>query len=404
MINRNTLKVLIVSLLWSMGFSFSWIFIGVYIYQLSSDLLLSTLFYSVPQTAWIIGSIIWGVLSDVKFRRKMILGGSSILFGLLLLPFIFTQNPLILILFFTAAYFFAAGRNASLNAYITIVEKERGKALSWVIMAGSTGWFMGSLVSGFIYENLNPIILFLFASLFIITAGITAFTLKEAKRDKVHSSVSHFRVYLNLFKKPIIAVVCVAGLVIYVSQNLVSSMFSVYFVNGLGGTPTLYSIASAAAAGFGILASFALGHLSEKKYFGRAGAILYSIIGYIIFYSLVLTKNLAIVAIGWALPFYAGIMIGGPAFVSDHTEEANRSRGMALFDMFASVGTTFGYIFASLIIYSLMLTNIIQAMTLLTELAIAITVITLVFFVAGLVILNKRRETIFKKRTNSFES
>ena len=390
---RNTLKVLVVALLWSMGFSFSWLFIGVYIYQISSNLPLSTLFYSIPQTAWIIGSIIWGVLSDVKFRRKMILGVSSILFGLFLVPFIFIRNPLLLIIFFTTAYFFASGKNASLNAYITIIEKKRGKALSWVIMAASTGWFIGSLSSGFIYENLSPTILFVFSSAFIIVAGLISFTLKEGKKVITKDNVSHFQVYLTLLKKPIIGVTCIVGFILYVAQNLVSSVFSVYFVNGLGGTPTLYSIASAGAAGLGIFASFTLGHLSEKKWFGRAGAIFYSIIGYIIFYLMILTKDLFIVAIGWALPFYAGIMIGGPAFVSDHSEKDKRSRGMALFDMFSSVGSTLGYIFASLVIFFLMLSDIIQTMILLTILGIFATLLAFVIFVIGLkIILNKKQQ------------
>ena len=354
---RNTLKVLVVALLWSMGFSFSWLFIGVYIYQISSNLLLSTLFYSIPQTAWIIGSIIWGVLSDVKFRRKMILGVSSILFGLFLVPFIFIRNPLLLIIFFT------------------------------------TAWFIGSLSSGFIYENLSPTILFVFSSAFIIVAGLISFTLKEGKKVITKDNVSHFQVYLTLLKKPIIGVTCIVGFILYVAQNLISSVFSVYFVNGLGGTPTLYSIASAGAAGLGIFASFTLGHLSEKKWFGRAGAIFYSIIGYIIFYLMILTKDLFIVAIGWALPFYAGIMIGGPAFVSDHSEKDKRSRGMALFDMFSSVGSTLGYIFASLVIFFLMLSDIIQTMILLTILGIFATLLAFVIFVIGLkIILNKKQQ------------
>ena len=211
----NLLKLMLVLVLSNIGFALSWLFIGIYIFNLTSDLLLVTLFYSVSQTAWILGSMFWGYIADVHLKRKTVLGITNIMFGMFIIAFVFSSNPLILLFFFALSYFFAGGRIPSVNAYITVIEKSKGKAISKVMSAGSLGWFFGSLLSGFIFENLEPTILYLFSSLLVTTAGVITFTLYESEKSSSKSNKSQLAVYLELLKNHIIFL-----LLFSVSQNM----------------------------------------------------------------------------------------------------------------------------------------------------------------------------------------
>jgi len=388
----NLLKLMLVLVLFNIGFALSWLFIGIYIFNLTSDLLLVTLFYSVSQTAWILGSMFWGYIADVHLKRKTVLGITNIMFGMFIIAFVFSSNPLILLFFFALSYFFAGGRIPSVNAYITVIEKSKGKAISKVMSAGSLGWFFGSLLSGFIFENLEPTILYLFSSLLVTTAGVIAFTLYESEKSSSKSNKSQLAVYLELLKNHIILVVCLIGLMMMISAYLVFSIFPVYVVNGLGGDPMTYAFASSIATITGAFVALALGHLSEKKRFGRFGAILFTITGYLIVFYLISTKDLFMALVAWALPIYPGIFIGSAALISDYTDENIRSRGMALFDSFQNFGIMVGYTLSTLVVFMFNIEDVLVAMSLFVKISMFIASVVLVLsFLVYYVLLKKKK-------------
>ncbi len=387
--SKNTLILSLVLTLLNLAISLSWLFIGIYIYELSQDLILVTLFYSIPQVAWIFGSIIWGYVADVHMPRKLVLAITSFSFGVFMLLFAFFSEPLILMILFSIAYFFAGARAPSVNAYVTSLEAAKGKAMGKVIAASSIGWALGGLFSGVLYEYLNPIFLYILSGSLMFLVAILSMMLYEPNKVRNKNELSSWHVYLELLRNRYVAFVCLLGFLLTLAMNIIMPVFSVYIVDGLGGTALQYSIAASIGAFSGFFVSLLIGKLTDSPKFGKFGAFLYSILGYIAFYLLISTQDLLLVLLGWILPAYAGFLIAGPALIADHTHDEIRSRGMGLLDAIQNIGVVIGYIATTVIVVSFNITDVIVAAIFTDMIALSITFVSLFFFITFYAMLRK---------------
>ncbi|MGQ4832767.1 MAG: MFS transporter [Candidatus Asgardarchaeia archaeon] len=382
-ISQNTLILSIVLAVLNLGISLSWLFIGIYIYEISQNLLWVSLFYSIPQLAWILGSVFWGYIADIYLQRKQVLSITSFLFGVFMLFFAFFEDPFILVILFSVAYFFAGARAPSINAYVTSLEASKGRAMGKVIAASSIGWALGGLFSGVLYEYLNPFFLYIFSGSLMFFVSLLSVKLTEPKRNQKRTKQSGWSIYFRLLRNKYVAFVCAIGFLLTLAMNIIMPVFSVYLVDGLGGTPFQYALASSIGSLSGFFVSMAIGKLTDHPKFGKLGAFLYSIFGYIIFFYLISLGSLLLALIGWMLPAYAGFLIAGPAMIAEHTDDEIRSRGMGLLDAIQNIGVIIGYIATTIMIIMLNINDIVFALLLVDRIALAITFLSLLLFIAS---------------------
>jgi len=382
--NKSFYILLISSALWSLGIALSWLFLGLYIYDISEDIFTVTLFNFLPQITWIIASLIWGYFGDKFQLRKIPLIIASIGYGIFLIPFWTTQDTLFLLASYVLANFFGGAHIVSINAYITLIRKKKAESVGLNVGANAVGWTIGTFSSGyFLSLGMSPRYLFLAAAIFFILSGIVAMFLKEVKVSVISRSMGIYE-YLKLLKNRYIFATVVSAFLQYTGLYIVLSIFVVYFVEGIGGSEVLYGISSAGASILGGIIAYIFGKLADKPEFGRAKIIMFSHIGYLLFITaLIFTQDPIIVAILWMLPLFAGIIVGAPALISDHTPEINRSKGMALFDAFQNLGIATGYFLSSVTAWFITTTSIVEIMRTFLNIAIVFSTAAIIIFLIG---------------------
>lgn len=383
---KKSFAVLLISLaFWSLGISLSWLFLGLYVYWISDSIFLVTLFSFLPQITWIVSSLIWGYLGDRFQLRRIPLILASLGYGFFLLPFWFTQNTFLLLVAYSLANLFGGAHNISTNAYVTLLREKKAEAVGFTVTANSVGWTVGTLLSGLLLEmNINPQFLFLLAAIVFISSGVILFSIEEIKiRTEIYPSGLHE--YLRLLKNKSISLTVFSIFLLYSGIYIIYSVFNVYFVSGLGGSVLLYGIASGMASLLGGIVAHIFGKIAENPKIGRIKVILISYIGYIFFISvLLISQDPIVVAIMWMLPIFAGIIVGIPAFIADHTEEINRSKGMALFDGFQNMGIAGGYFLSTMIAGITGISNIVEIMQIFLIVALSFIIISIIVFLIGI--------------------
>jgi MFS family permease len=276
-----------------------------------------TLYDYYPKLSWF---VIFGYLSNfIAFMLLAYPHDYKFFLGVTVFVFIFGQAQ------------FSAGQ-----AYITLkYPNKKGEYLGKLMGAESFGWFLGCILSYFVFSNTENILVIRFifkliSLLSLILCVLFAIFFDEdrkklkGKLDKKVDFFGNLRLFYSNFEffKFTLFVFMFAGL-----NMLFFSMFSPYYVNVLGGKKKYLSLATAGATLLGALAFNVLGKISDKygvKKMIFAGVTVYSLF----YFVLCFVKNPIAVMIIYMLPIYPVLKIGSNAFISKNTDKNIRGTGI----------------------------------------------------------------------------
>ncbi|MHA1506956.1 MAG: MFS transporter [Candidatus Asgardarchaeia archaeon] len=350
--NRSIRIVYVFVLFNNMASAMFSIFTSIVVYEISKDLFMTSLIMSIPQVFWILGELFFGNMGDKRQNRKAIIIYNTILSGVFLLPFLMSEDGFILIAAYSMTSFFEGGMIPNLNAYVSLVSSKKGESFGNLTAAFSLGWFVGSIISGIIVESFSFKVLYLLA---IISLILSSFIMKGAEDFRVESSrveEGGYREYLEMLRDSRVSLLFLSILILTIGRSAPFSLFSVFFIEGVGGDKFLFSMGNGLASILGVVSSYSLGKLSNK-YENIAKFILISgFLGYVFTlpFFIFLRDPLLLIAV-FTIPFYSLISTFVPVLVSELVSEEKRTRGMALYATSMDVGLEIGLLWVSAATY-----------------------------------------------------
>ncbi|MHA1596840.1 MAG: MFS transporter [Candidatus Asgardarchaeia archaeon] len=327
------------------------IFTSIVVYEISKDLFMTSLIMSIPQVFWIFGELFFGNIGDKRQNRKAIVIYATILSGLSLFPFLISESSPILIAAYSAASFFEGGMIPNLNAYVSLASSKKGESFGNLMAASSLGWFLGSIVSGVVMENFSYKTLYLLA---IISLILSPFLMRGAEDFKVKPSkvrVDGFEGYVEILKDARVSLLLLSILILTVGRSAPFSIFSVFFIEGIGGDKLLFSIGNGLASILGAVSSYSLGKLSNR-YDKAKFVLIFGFLGYVFTLPFfIFSRDPFLLLIVFIIPFYSFISTSVPVFISELVSEEKRTRGMALYATSMDIGLEVGFLWVSAITY-----------------------------------------------------
>ncbi|MFX0211485.1 MAG: MFS transporter [Candidatus Hodarchaeota archaeon] len=350
-LDRNVMAILLVNLIWTVPWGLVQPFISPYFFELSQeDYLLTGLLNGLPYVSMIFSIFIFGWIVD-KIGSKIVMLTGFFIFLVLFLTLIVITDPF----HFFIDYVIFNGLLACFGPAVLKYASLTGKKDIFGALAASTslGYFLGSVLAGFIFEPLGMDTLFLI-SLGVCTLGliITFFThdLRESPEEVLtenpsdpHNSTSP-NIIVFLFKSKILIGIFVIT-ILHNFQGSFSSMFiTVYFLDELHAPALLIGIVFGLATLSGTVASHLVGKIGEKRGFKEIMIICY--VGYLLVWgSFILSiGNYILPAISYTLPIYVGLIVAGPAVVANHVKESRRGTFMGIYGACQCLGLAVGSI------------------------------------------------------------
>ncbi|MFX0061064.1 MAG: MFS transporter [Candidatus Hermodarchaeota archaeon] len=355
-ISHQVLILWITSFFWYITQGFVWPFLGLYIYQASQgDIVLTALITAVPSFITILSVSFWGWAVD-KLRNNRIF----VLLGLFSAAFLYflgilVNDAFLFFVTFSALSFFMNAFIPASQSYASLQSKMLDRSFGNLWAFASLGWFFGAIISGVFYDFVGMVIIFQFALILLMLAGILS--IFGFKREKISNTIESEQITISNWRtvltNPIIVTICLIGVLHYLFLNIAGAYFSVYITEELGGTSILVGTSVAIGTLLGTFLLPFFGRLSEN--YGRKPFILFTVGGLglagIICY---LMPHPIVVAVLWgSLPFYTGLITGGYAMVADASQENDRGKTMGLFNAVAYLGTGIGPIIGAWIILAL---------------------------------------------------
>jgi len=338
------------------------IFTPIVVYEISKDLFMTSLIMSIPQIFWILGELFFGNMGDKRQNMKAIIVYTTVLSGLSLFPFLISESGPILIIAYSIASFFEGGMAPNLNAYVSLVSSKKGESFGNLMASSSFGWFLGSVISGIMMENFSYKILYLLAMIGLI---LSSFLMREAEDFKVKSSkggICGFEGYVEILKDTKISLLFLSILILTIGKSAPFSIFSVFFIEGIGGDKLLFSIGDGLASILGVVSSYSLGKLSNR-YDTAKFVLMFGFLGYVFTLPfLIFSRDPFLLLIVFIIPFYSFISTSVPVFVSELISEERRTRGMALYTTSMDIGLEIGFLWVSAVTYLNKETDVVELM------------------------------------------
>ncbi|MFX1536958.1 MAG: MFS transporter [Promethearchaeota archaeon] len=355
-ISYQVLILWITSFFWYITQGFVLPFLGLYIYQASQgDIVLTALITAIPSFITILSVSFWGWCID-KLRNNRIFA----VLGLFSAAFLYFLGILVndaFLFFFTysALSFFMNAFIPASQSYASLQSKMLDRAFGNLWAFGSLGWFFGAIISGLFYDFVGMVVIFQFALVLLILAGILS--IFGFKREKTSNYIESEQIAVPSWKtvltNPIIVAICLIGVFHYLFINIAGAYFSVYITEVLGGGSFIVGTSLAIGTLLGTFLLPLFGRLSEA--YGRKPFILFTVGGAGLAGSICyLIPNPIVVAVMWgSLPLYTGLLTGGYAMLADASQENDRGKAMGLFNAVAYLGVGIGPMVGAWIILAL---------------------------------------------------
>lgn len=354
---RSSITVYVSGLLFSLPVFVLFVYTPCFAEDLGATNFQVALLSTVHFLTSMLGSYLWGGLSDVIGNRKLLPALSSICFPLCLFFLSTAVSPAQVIILRGLIGFILPAYISPILALVSeqVKWEERGEKLGWFNSIRSLGSTIGLFLTGYItaYASLNSVFqLFAFLSilsiapLLVIPGHITEFSTFEFSRiltdikekifpsqeggKKILQEKGLIYIYLSLALR----VICIVGF---------ASFLPIYIVKELNYSKEFLGVFSAYGNGLMIIGMFIAGWASDK--FGRRIIV---ILGFLlsgltpIFYSV--SSNLLTLSLGRTFHSlgYCLVISGISTFVGDVAGEERQGSFMGLITVFFSIGGIIG--------------------------------------------------------------
>lgn len=320
---------------------------------------LLSLVLAIPALGTALASNFWGGLSDVTGRMKPILvvGAAGYVLALFGIPAI--RQGLWVVAWIGGASLLYGTLAPTAKAYATLVLPERREqAITYVLLAYSSGWLAGSfggggLVEGGLAAGLRAA-MWTCAGLTALNALLTVRFLPDMRRPPAPArerrgwaagvAADLAALYANprLFRLCLIAFFCVAG------NYLMWGFFTLFLVERLHATLHVVRYALAISSVLGVIALPFIPPLVRR--FGGARTLAWGITLYLLMYSaMAVTRDPLVAAILYAAPLYGLVHVSTNTLAAEVASVAQRGGGLGVLQGAYSVATVVGPLTGGLI-------------------------------------------------------
>lgn len=356
---RNILAVYVSFAMLATSQAISWQFISYFIlHDLNvTNYLLLNIIWSIGPLVMMVTMSIWGSISDKMGKRKPFILLGFIGYGATFLFSSFVADGFQYFIVTLVGSIFAASALPAGQAYLTSNTKKKGERIGFYMVAASSGWFFGALISGFLYSSIGMFVLYRIAA--VICTGaiiICAVFVKDidGRQSEVLISATipvivPTRSFRDVLRYPGMLRLAFAVVLSGIGINAIASVMSIVIVDELGGPEFYVGLANATATLTAVIITGYIGKIIDKR--GPAGVLIISYISYVIFSIGFGTASDPMVATAFfAMPIYALSSTAAIAFGAMLSGEEERGRAMGLINGAQNAGGAFGPIIGGLFI------------------------------------------------------
>ncbi|MDT7892514.1 MAG: MFS transporter [Thermoproteota archaeon] len=312
------------------------IFIGIYAYSLNG-ILATALIYAASAFSMGITPIFIAPISD-KTGYRLRYAITSLLIGstMLLLSTFFEDNRIITILILILASAILQIGQPLFVSYETERSKQMGSSVGKVFLYINLGYFIGSILFGFIIYYLSFRVTSISISLLGILISIIFLFFKE---ERIYNPNYHDINIIKLFKATS-KITLIYSMLVF-APAFVYSIVPVYYVTVLKGSVLDWGLVNALSTLAGMITSPYIGNLVDRL--GTKRVLLIGSIYYPAYYAtLLIYPDLIIFAIFYAMPFWLFIWIplfSHSALISEKFDRATYVSNMnLLIGLFRTLG------------------------------------------------------------------
>lgn len=314
---------------------------------------------AVPAVGTMLASNFWGGVSDVSGRLKPIilvgvLGYAAAIGGFPLLR----GGPAVLVFIGLASLFYGT-LAPSLKTYVTLARPDRREhALSYLLMAQSVGWLIGSGSGGWLFERGMAPTLRLAAGLcaIVLAAHAAASWRWLADLRRAPLPAREQRGWLaglladlaSLYENPRLLALCVVVFLGVTGAYAAWGFFAVFLTEHLHASVGMLGFALAASSVAGIAAYFAVGPIVRR--FGGVRVLQAALTLYIPMYlAMALTRSPLLVSIVYAFPLYGAVHVSAATLAAEYSRTEQRGGGLGVLNGIYALAGIVGPITAGLL-------------------------------------------------------
>jgi MFS family permease len=316
------------------------IFIGIYAYSLNG-ILATALIYAASAFSMGITPIFIAPISD-KTGYRLRYAITSLLIGstMLLLSTFFEDNRIITILILILASAILQIGQPLFVSYETERSKQMGSSVGKVFLYINLGYFIGSILFGFIIYYLSFRVTSISISLLGILISIIFLFFKE---ERIYNPNYHDINIIKLFKATS-KITLIYSMLVF-APAFVYSIVPVYYVTVLKGSVLDWGLVNALSTLAGMITSPYIGNLVDRL--GTKRVLLIGSIYYPAYYAtLLIYPDLIIFAIFYAMPFWLFIWIPLFSHSALISEKFDRATYVSNMNLLIGLFRTLGGIFA----------------------------------------------------------
>jgi MFS family permease len=320
------------------------IFIGIYAYSLNG-ILATALIYAASAFSMGIAPIFIAPISD-KTGYRLRYAITSLLIGstMLLLSTLFEDNRIITILILILASAILQIGQPLFVSYETERSKQMGSSVGKVFLYINLGYFIGSILFGFIIYYLSFRVTSISISLLGILISLIFLFFKE---ERIYNPNYHDINIIKLFKATS-KITLIYSMLVF-APAFVYSIVPVYYVTVLKGSVLDWGLVNALSTLAGMITSSYIGNLVDRL--GIKRVLLIGSIYYPAYYAtLLIYPDLIIFAIFYAMPFWLFIWIPLFSHSALISEKFDRATYVSNMNLLIGLFRTLGGIFAGILL------------------------------------------------------
>jgi MFS family permease len=340
-------------------------FIGPYFFELTQgDFYLTGLLNGIPLLTMVGSVFIFGWIVDRIGSKIVMMAGFVVfivLFITLLFIILFINDPFLFFIDYIILNSFLSCFNPAVMKYTSLL-KSKVNLFGTLAASTSFGYFLGSYVGGNLFDIFGMGILYFIGLLICVIGFFLVFLIKDLKSEEENdvqypSSTNPKEIvsqnFLSiLFKSRILVILFVIALIQAIQAGFAGSLFSVYFISELEAPASLLGLVFGITTLSGTIIAQYVGKIGEKR--GYKPILFISYIGYLFVWTTVFfsVNNYILPALVYTLPVYIGMLVTGPAVITQHVPEHKRGAFMGMLYACQNLGfgsaTIFGGLFADI--------------------------------------------------------
>ncbi len=352
--NSDVINVVLAIMIFNIPWGLVQPFISPFFFDLTQgDYFLTGLLNGIPFMTMLVSVFIFGWIVD-KIGSKIIMSLGFFLFLILFITLLLISDPYLFFLDYIIINGLLACFSPAILKYASLVKTEVN--IFGVLGAGTSfGYFIGSYIGGLLYDVLGMRILYLIGFGTCILGLILTLRMRNILHSEeseliemsssfsIHVNPSHDLLSTLMNAKLVIVILMIA--ILQTFQGSFSGMFvSVYLISELNAPSYVIGLSYGIATLSGAFAAQYAGKLGTK--FGYKTILLICFIGYFIVWIVFFTSidNYLLPALSYTIPIFVGLMVAGPAIVTQYIQENQRGTVMGIFSACQYLGLGIGTI------------------------------------------------------------